>query len=246
MPKVLGVEVDEYGWEEQITEPNADFAARCEDSDFVEEVVEANLADVLANRIKYAGQLLKVDTTANYYAEVMMDHFSGAEKTTAYFYWDAETAFEVESYEEEGVTYVFVNPKYTEDYYNYAGQLFNVIGENLPAAAFDGEVTMKVANVRFDWNSVAMGQSIILKEGWKVEVPVIDDVDNNELVVNIYSNNGAVYVEAEAGAMIEVYTVNGLRVFAGVSNTNTTVINGLNTNVAIIRVNGEAYKVFVK
>ena len=246
MPKVLGVEVDEYGWEEQITEPNADFAARCEDSDFVEEAVEANLADVLANRIKYAGQLLKVDTTANYYAEVMMDHFSGAEKTTAYFYWDAETAFEVESYEEEGVTYVFVNPKYTEDYYNYAGQLFNVIGENLPAAAFDGEVTMKVANVRFDWNSVAMGQSIILKEGWKVEVPVIDDVDNNELVVNIYSNNGAVYVETEAGAMIEVYTVNGLRVFAGVSNTNTTVINGLNTNVAIIRVNGEAYKVMVK
>jgi hypothetical protein len=45
--------------------------------------------------------------------------------------------------------------------------------------------------------------------------------------------------------MIEVYTVNGLRVFAGVANTNTTVINGL-TDVAIIRVNGEAYKVFVK
>ena len=246
VPKVLGVEVDETGWEESITETNEAFVARCEDSDFVEEAVEADLADVLANRIKYAGQLLKVDTTANYYAEVMMDYFSGAEKTTAYFYWDAETAFDVESYEEEGTTYVFVSPKYTEDYNNYAGQLFNVIGENLPAAAFDGEVTMKVANVRFDWNSVAMGQSIILKEGWEVKEPVIDNVDNSELVVNIYSNNGAVYVETEAGAMIEVYTVNGIRVFAGVSNTNTTVINGLNTNVAIIRVNGEAYKVFVK
>jgi hypothetical protein len=105
---------------------------------------------------------------------------------------------------------------------------------------------MKVANVRFDWNSIAQAQSIILKEGWEVKVPVIDDVDNNELVVNIYSNNGAVYVETEAGAMIEVYTVNGIRVFAGVSNTNVTVINGLNTNVAIIRVNGEAYKVMVK
>ena len=61
-----------------------------------------------------------------------------------------------------------------------------------------------------------------------------------------YSNNGSVYVETEAGAMIEVYTVNGLRVYAGVSNTNTTIINGLNTNIAIIRVNGETYKVFVK
>jgi hypothetical protein len=247
MPKVLGVEVDEYGWEEQITEANEAFVARCEDSDFVEEVVEANLADVLANRIKYAGQLLKVDTTANYYAETMMDYFSGTEKTTAYFYWDAETAFDVESYEEEGVTYVYVNPKYTEDYYNYAGQVFNVLGENLPAAAFDANVEMKVANVRFDWNSVAMGQSIILKKGWEVKDPSVGvDVENNELVVNIYSNNGSVYVETEAGAMIEVYTVNGIRVFAGVSNTNTTVINGLNTNVAIIRVNGEAYKVFVK
>ena len=247
VPKATGeVITDEYGWETIVTETNEDFAARCEDSDFVEEAVEADLADVLANRIQYAGQLLKVDTTANYYAEVMMDHFSGAERTTAYFYWDAETAFDVESYEEEGTTYVFVSPKFTEDYNNYAGKVFNVLGENLPAAAFDGEVTMKVANVRFDWNSIAQGQSIVLKEGWEVKEPVIDDVDNNELVVNIYSNNGAVYVEAEAGAMIEVYTVNGLRVFAGVSNTNTTVINGLNTNVAIIRVNGEAYKVFVK
>ena len=71
------------------------------------------------------------------------------------------------------------------------------------------------------------------------------DIENGELVVNIYANNGSVYVETEAGVMIEVYTVNGLRVFAGVANTNTTVINGL-TDIAIIRVNGVAYKVFVK
>ena len=244
MPKVLGVEVDEFGWEDQITESYADFAARCEASDFIEAIVFANIDDVLANRIKYAGLLLKVDTAANYYAETMMDHMTGGEKTTAYFYWDAETAFDVESYEEEGTTYVFVSPKYTEDYYNYAGQVFNVLGENLPAAAFDAEATMSISKVRFDWNSVAMGQSFILKEGWKVADPTVD-VDNNFALVNVYSNNGAVYVEAEAGAMIEVYTVNGIRVFAGVSNTNTTVINGLN-NIAIIRVNGVVYKTIVK
>ena len=247
MPKVIGTEVDEWGWESNITEPYDTFVARCEASDFVETVVEADLLDVLANRIKYAGQLLKVDATANYYASTEMDHFSGAESTTAYIYYgDVESAFDVESYEDGDVTYVYVSPKFTEDYYNYAGQVFNVLAENLPAAALDAKYTMTVGTVRFDWNSVSMGQSIILKEGWEVKDNTNVDVENNELVVNIYSNNGAVYVEAEAGAMIEVYTVNGLRVFAGVSNTNTTVINGLNTNIAIIRVNGEAYKVFVK
>ena len=87
-----------------------------------------------------------------------------------------------------------------------------------------------------------------MKEGYEVVIPESpkDNVENNDLEVNIYSNNGSVYVETEAGAMIEVYTVNGLRVYAGVSNTTTTIINGLNTNVAIIRVNGQAYKVFVK
>ena len=246
MPKVLGVEVDESGWEEQITESNADFAARCETSDFIEAVVFANFDDVLANRIKYAGQLLRVDTAANYYAETMMDYMTGTEKTTAYFYWDVESAFTVETMEEEGTTYVFVYPNTTEDGYNYSGQLFNVIGENLPAAAFDAEATMKVAKVRFDWNSVAMGQSIILKEGWAINGPTVDVDNNSALNVNIYSNNGAVYVEAEAGSMIEVYTVNGLCIFAGISNTTTTIINGLNTNVAVIRVNGEACKVMVK
>ena len=89
---------------------------------------------------------------------------------------------------------------------------------------------------------------MILKEGYDIKDAqggTLVDVENSELVVNVYANNGSVYVETEAGAMIEVYTVNGLRVFAGVANTNTTVINGLN-DIAIIRVNGVAYKVFVK
>ena len=120
--------------------------------------------------------------------------------------------------------------------------------ENLPEAAFDANATINVAVARFDWNSIAMGQTFLAKE-YEVktagEGPEVD-VENSELVVNVYSNNGSVYVETEAGVMIEVYTVNGLRVYAGVSTTNTTVINGLNTNIAIIRVNGVAYKVFVK
>ena len=151
-------------------------------------------------------------------------------------------------YTEEDVTTVFVTPKYTEDYNNYAAPLFNLMtADSLPAATLTQEATIAVAKVRFDWNSVAACQSLILKEGYAIDLnEVIDNVENTELNVNIYSNNGSVYVETEAGAMIEVYTVNGLRVYAGVSNTTTTIINGLNTNIAIIRVNGTAYKVFVK
>ena len=244
VPKVTGVDAE--GWD--INESYADFVGACVESDFVEEAVEASLADVLANRMDYAGKLLSVDTVANYYAEVMMDHFSGTTSTTAYMFWDKDEAFDIETLEEEGVTYVFVSPKFTEDGYNFTGELFNVKAENLPAATFDDAATIVAGVVRFDWNSIAQGQSLILKEGYDIkdaQGETLVDVENGELVVNVYANNGSVYVETEAGAMIEVYTVNGLRVFAGVANTNTTVINGLN-DIAIIRVNGEVYKVFVK
>ena len=243
VPKATGdVIVDEDGWETIVTESNEEFVARCEASDFVEEAVEANIDDVLANRIDYAGKLLTLNAEAKYYAE--SNPYMGT--MSAYMYWDAEEAFEVERYEEEGATVVYVSPKYTEDNSNFAGKLFNVNGEELPEAAFDANVTIDVVKARFDWNSIAQGQTLVVKE-YEVKVPGGPvDVENGELVVNIYSNNGSVYVEAEAGAMIEVYTVNGLRVYAGVSNTNTTIINGLNTNIAIIRVNGETYKVFVK
>ena len=240
--------VDEEGFETIVTESNTDFVARCVDSDFVEDTVTVTVDELLANRMQYAGKLLVVDTIANYYAEVSTDNISGVTSTKAYMYWDANEAFDVESFEEEGITYVFVYPKYTEDYNNYVGKLFSVQAENLPKAALNANATINVAVARFDWNSIAIGQTFLAKE-FEVknagEGPGVD-VENSKLAVNIYSNNGAVCVETEAGAMIEVYTVDGLRLFAGVSNTNTTIINGLNTNVAIISVNGEAYKVCVK
>ena len=241
--KVTGVDADGS----DVSASYADFMAGCTESDFEEEAVEASLVDVLANRMAYAGKLLVVDTIASYYAEQRMDYISGTASTNAYMYWDAETAFDVESYEEEGTTYVFVSPKMTEDWNNYAGQLFNVKAENLPAATFEDAATIDVTKARFDWNSIAQGQTLIVK-GATIKVGETEnkvDIENGELVVNIYANNGSVYVETEAGVMIEVYTVNGLRVYGGVSNTNTTVINGL-TDIAIIRVNGVAYKVFVK
>ena len=243
--EVIGV--DSMGWDTY--RPYSEFAAGCVESDFVEDTVVVSLAEVLANRIDYAGKLLAVDTVGNYFADVTMDHMSGTTSTTAYLFWDAEEAFEVETWEEEGETYVYVSPKMTEDWYNYAGELFNLKAENLAAAALTDSATIALDVVRFDWNSIAQGQSLMLKGEYTIDNPNNDgpgvDVENSELVVNVYANNGSVYVETEAGVMIEVYTVNGLRVYAGVSNTTTTVINGL-SDIAIIRVNGQAYKVFVK
>lgn len=242
--EVIGVDAE--GWDTY--RPYSEFAAGCVESDFVEDTVVVSLAEVLANRIDYAGKLLAVDTVGNYFADVTMDHLSGTTSTTAYLFWDAEEAFEVETWEEEGETYVYVSPKMTEDWYNYAGELFNLKAENLAAAALTDSATIALDVVRFDWNSIAQGQSLMLKGEYTIDNPNAGpnvDVENGEFVVNVYANNGSVYVETEAGAMIEVYTVNGLRVYAGVSNTTTTVINGL-SDIAIIRVNGQAYKVFVK
>lgn len=241
--EVTGVDADGY----DTYQPYSEFAAGCVESDFVEDTVVVSLAEVLANRIDYAGKLLAVDTVGNYFAEVAMDHFTGTTSTSAYLFWDAEEAFDVEVYEEEGETYVYVSPKMTEDWYNYAGELFNLKAENLEAAALTDSATIALDVVRFDWNSIAQGQSLMLKGEYTIDNPNSPgvDVENSELVVNVYANNGSVYVETEAGVMIEVYTVNGLRVYAGVSNTTTTVINGL-SDIAIIRVNGQAYKVFVK
>ena len=240
--EVIGVDAE--GWDTY--RPYSEFAAGCVESDFVEDTVVVSLAEVLANRIDYAGKLLAVDTVGNYFAKVAMDHFTGTTSTSAYLFWDAEEAFDVEVYEEEGETYVYVSPKMTEDWYNYAGELFNLKAENLAAAALTDSATIALDVVRFDWNSIAQGQSLMLKGEYTIDNPNAGvNVENGELVVNVYANNGSVYVETEAGAMIEVYTVNGLRVYAGVSNTTTTVINGL-SDIAIIRVNGQAYKVFVK
>ena len=84
----------------------------------------------------------------------------------------------------KGTTYVYVYPKYTEDWNNYAGKLFNVIGKNLPEAAFDANETINVVEARFDWNAITIGQSLIVKVytiGELGENPV--DVENSDLTM---------------------------------------------------------------
>lgn len=86
-----------------------------------------------------------------------------------------------------------------------------------------------------------------------IEVPVtwtVKDkpvnVDNVTLNSVVYVNGGVVYVEAPEGSAIEVYSAAGQRLAATKAATDLTAINGIETGVVIVRVNGVAHKVVVK
>lgn len=72
------------------------------------------------------------------------------------------------------------------------------------------------------------------------------DVEETELSAVVYSNNGTIYVEVEAGSMIEVYTVLGQRFFAAEATTNMTAIGNIPANIVLVRVNNNVVKVAVR
>ncbi len=72
------------------------------------------------------------------------------------------------------------------------------------------------------------------------------DVDNTQLVAMVYAKEGMVYVGTEVGNMIEVFTVQGQRIYASEATAQLTAIDALNADVVLVRVNGETVKVSVK
>ena len=79
-----------------------------------------------------------------------------------------------------------------------------------------------------------------------IVVPTPVDLDEVQLSAVVYSNNGTIYVEAEAGSMIEVYTVLGQRLFASEATTNLTAINNISTNIVLVKVNNSVVKVALR
>jgi hypothetical protein len=71
-------------------------------------------------------------------------------------------------------------------------------------------------------------------------------VENVELAALVYANNGMIYVETAEGNMVEVFTVQGQCIFAAEAAANVTAINALNSDVVLVRVNGNTVKVSVK
>ncbi len=72
------------------------------------------------------------------------------------------------------------------------------------------------------------------------------DVDNVEVAAIVYAKDGMVYVDTEVGSMIEVFTVQGQRIYAAEATTQLTAIDAFAADIVLVRVNGEIIKVSVK
>ena len=72
------------------------------------------------------------------------------------------------------------------------------------------------------------------------------DVENVEVAAIVYAKDGMVYVDTEMGNMIEVFTVQGQRIYAAEATTQLTAIDAFAADIVLVRVNGEIIKVSVK
>ena len=88
--------------------------------------------------------------------------------------------------------------------------------------------------------------SEIITVTYIVEPGTSVDVDNTELLAMVYAKGGMVYVDTEVGNMIEVFTVQGQRIYAGEATVQLTTIDALNAEVVLVKVNGNTIKVAIK
>ena len=72
------------------------------------------------------------------------------------------------------------------------------------------------------------------------------DVDNVEVAAIVYAKDGMVYVDTEVGNMIEVFTVQGQRIYAAEATAQLTTIDAYAADIVLVRVNGETIKVSVR
>ncbi|MDO4190607.1 MAG: FN3 associated domain-containing protein [Bacteroidales bacterium] len=73
---------------------------------------------------------------------------------------------------------------------------------------------------------------------------IITGVEMAEEALNIYVNNGNIYVPAEAGEIITVFDVTGMKLFETVATDNMTVISEMpNNTLLVVKVGNHAAKV---
>ena len=72
------------------------------------------------------------------------------------------------------------------------------------------------------------------------------DVENVEVAAIVYAKDGMVYVDTEMGNMIEVFTVQGQRIYAAEATTQLTAIDAYAADVVLVRVNSQTVKVSVR
>ena len=72
------------------------------------------------------------------------------------------------------------------------------------------------------------------------------DAENVEVAAIVYAKDGMVYVDTEMGNMIEVFTVQGQRIYAAEATTQLTAIDAYAADVVLVRVNSQTVKVSVR
>ena len=72
------------------------------------------------------------------------------------------------------------------------------------------------------------------------------DVDNVSVAAIVYSKNKMLYIDTNISNHIEVYTINGQKIYSDTATTNTTTVDVLNNDVVIVRINDKTIKMVVK
>jgi hypothetical protein len=97
-------------------------------------------------------------------------------------------------------------------------------------------------------NVIMNGETPIASEQVSATYVITENVgiDNATLAAIVYSTNGAIHVQAEVGTMIELFTVQGQRLFAAEATSDLTTISNIPANIVLVRVANQTIKVAVK
>ncbi len=93
-----------------------------------------------------------------------------------------------------------------------------------------------------------------MKDGVESEVATITytvkevavNTESTTISYNVYANNGVVYVECEAGAKVDVYSITGQRIYSEKATSTMNYFNVNNQGIVIVMVDGVATKIAVK
>ena len=116
------------------------------------------------------------------------------------------------------------------------------------ATASSKEVVAEAALLDAEGNEIKTGDKYFFSEEVRVTYIITKTdvgVDNVAVAAVVYSTNGSVYVQAEAGTMIEVFTVQGHRIYAAEATSDLTAI-AVDTNIVLVRVAGQTITVAVR
>ena len=182
-------------------------------------IIRASLKEVIKDTMKYAGHIVEIYNVKG--DSVQYEDHDGT-KYWSYFI------------EEDGYKMNYTFPKNAEEAKNRV--------DYQTGTAIVGLNTIEAF---VNYNCLDGGYVIYEISRTPQESVIVDTEYIRECDVNIYSSNGVLYVEAERGQKISVYTINGLCVYSGISVSDCLKINNLR-GIVIVNIDGIPFKAYVK